>query len=69
MVSELERMTYTKSNNGEIVYRTMTVRGGQKGEDHFTAALLCAVYAYHTTTELLQIMKPKKLFIASWMGV
>ena len=51
MISELERMTYTKTPTGEIVYRTLTQRGGKKGEDHFTSALLCGVGAYYLTEE------------------
>jgi hypothetical protein len=46
MVSELERMTYTKTQSGDLVYKTLTDRGGKKGEDHFTSALLCASLAY-----------------------
>lgn len=68
MVSELERMTYTKNTNGDIIYRTLTIKGGQRGEDHFTSALLCGVFAYHTTNELMIMNKPKRLFLASWMG-
>jgi len=46
-VVELERMTYSKTPTGEVVYRTLTERGGKKGEDHFTSALLCASLAYY----------------------
>jgi len=65
MISELERMTYTKSNTGEIVYKTLTVRGGKRGEDHFTAALLCGVGAYYLTNEnSFMNQEKKKLFNA-----
>jgi len=67
MVSELERMTYTKNPNGDIAYRTLTMKGGKKGEDHATAALLCGVMAYYLNTEFLVTQpKRKKLFGAMW---
>ncbi len=47
MVAELERMTYTKTPAGEVMYRSLTVKGGKRGEDHFTAALLVAAIAYY----------------------
>ncbi len=66
MIVELERMTYTKNPNGDISYKTMTERGGSRGEDHFTSALLCGVGAYYFTKEF-SITKPKaKLMKASW---
>lgn len=45
-ITELERMTYTKTPTGEIVYRTLTPKGGKRGADHFTAAALCAAVSY-----------------------
>jgi hypothetical protein len=51
MIIELERMTYTKNPNGDISYRTLTERGGKRGEDHFTSALLCGVAAYYFARE------------------
>ncbi len=66
MITELERMTYTKNPNGDIVYKTLTDRGGKRGEDHFTSALLCGVGAYHMTTEFARIMPKIKLMRASW---
>lgn len=66
-VSELERMTYTKSQNGDLVYRTLTLRGGQRGADHFTAALLCGILAYHQSSELLIMQKRPVLFTGRWM--
>lgn len=69
MITELERMTYSKSVTGEITYKTMTARGGSKGEDHFTSALLCATLAYYLTHDFtfLRTRKPK-LIGFSWMG-
>ncbi len=46
MITEMERMTYTKTPTGEVVYRTLTQKGGKRGADHFTAALLCATITY-----------------------
>lgn len=67
MIIELERMTYTKNLNGDISYKTMTERGGSRGEDHFTSALLCGVSAYYFTKEF-SLTKPKqKLIRSSWI--
>jgi hypothetical protein len=69
MVTELERMTYTKNPSGEIIYRTLTPKGGKKGEDHFTSALLCATLAYYMANDYF-LSKPekKKLFAPMWIG-
>jgi hypothetical protein len=68
MVSELERMTYTRTPTGDLVYRTLTLRGGKKGEDHFTAALLVAVMAYYVKNDFLFYKQEKKtLFTGTWM--
>lgn len=66
-VSELERMTYSKSVNGDITYRTLTDRGGKKGEDHFTSALLCLVGAYHITNGMVLAKEKTPLARASWV--
>lgn len=47
LVTELERMTYRKNQYGDIIYTTMTQKGGKRGADHNTAALLCAIIGYH----------------------
>lgn len=51
LITEMERMTYTKNPSGNITYRTLTPRGGQRGDDHNTAAMLCAAMAYYLKTE------------------
>lgn len=67
MISELERMTYTKNPSGDISYKTLTVKGGKQGEDHFTSALLCGVMAYYLNTEFLVTQpKKKKLMGSMW---
>ena len=67
MVVELERMTYSKTPLGDIVYKTLTERGGKKGEDHFTSALLCGILAYYLANESLNFSKKKqKLFSGFW---
>lgn len=67
MIVELERMTYTKNPNGDISYRTMTERGGSRGEDHFTSALICGVSAYYFTKEF-NLSRPKpKLISSRWL--
>ncbi len=68
-ITELERMTYTKTPTGEVVYRTLTPRGGAKGEDHHTSALLCMMVAHYTLREQA-FYKPrvKRLAGATWSG-
>ena len=60
IVAELERMTYTKTAMGEIIYRTLTERGGKRGEDHFTSALLCAVLGYYMRYDMKFIKQEKR---------
>jgi hypothetical protein len=68
MMTELERMIYTKNPNGDIVYKTLTPLGGKRGADHFTAALLCGCLAYYLENEsFVPKRKPKKLFGARWI--
>ena len=69
MITELERMTYTKNAiTGDISYRTLTMRGGTRGEDHFTSALLCACGAYYLTNEFYQNVPQKKILMsARWV--
>lgn len=67
MVSELERMTYTKGPTGEISYKTLTERGGKKGEDHFTSSLLCLVSAYNAVTNVLTKRERRKLASPFWI--
>ena len=67
LISELERMTYSKNPSGDIQYKTLTPKGGKRGEDHFTSALLCAAMAYYLENESLNInKKPIKLLKARW---
>lgn len=67
MISELERMTYSKSITGDITYRTLTDRGGKKGEDHFTSALLCLTGAYHITNGMVLAKERRPLLSPSWI--
>lgn len=67
MVVELERMTYTKNPNGDISYKTLTERGGKRGEDHFTSALLCGAGAYYMTNEFHMAAPKVKLLRAIWI--
>ena len=67
MVSELERMTYSKTPTGEVIYKTLTMRGGKRGEDHFTSALLCAITAYYLQNEYIQSKAvSRRLFRPNW---
>jgi hypothetical protein len=67
MITELERMTYTKSPSGDITYKTVTERGGKRGDDHFTSALLCGVGAFHMTREFSRITPKIRLVRARWI--
>ena len=64
-ITELERMTYSRTPTGDIVYRTLTERGGKKGEDHFTSSLLCASLAYYLYREKLELKSAKKKLAGS----
>jgi len=66
MISELERMTYSKNPSGDITYKTLTDRGGKRGEDHFTSALLCCIGAYHLTNGMV-LIKRAPLLRPSWV--
>ena len=67
-ITELERMTYTKTPSGDISYRTLTPRGGQRGDDHNTAALLVGTLAYYLKTDSRLLSKPrKKLAQSKWV--
>jgi hypothetical protein len=61
LITEMERMTYSKTPTGEIVYRTLTPKGGKRGADHFTSAMLCASLTYALMVEgrLFSQKKPK----------
>ncbi len=68
LITEMERMTYTKTPTGDVVYRTLTPRGGKRGEDHFTAALLCGTLTYYMMVDGRLFSKPQvKLATARWV--
>ncbi len=69
LISELERMVYIKTPSGAKVYRTVTPKGGKKGQDHFTSALLCATMAWYLEHDSILHRPVKKLFIGRWMSV
>lgn len=70
LITELERMTYTKTPTGDITYRTLTPRGGQRGDDHNTAAMLAGMMAYFLKREHRLLFKPKKpLLKPKWVSV
>jgi len=67
-ISELERTTYTKNPSGEIVYRTLTPKGGQRGDDHHTTALLCAMIAqYQLKDAITRQQKKPRLYTPTWL--
>lgn len=65
-ITELERMTYTKTPSGDIVYRTLTEGGGKQGSDHYTAALLCAVMAKWIVQDSLMNKPKRRLLTPKW---
>lgn len=67
MITELERMTYSKNEKGDISYKTLTERGGKRGEDHFTSALICGVGAFHMTREFARMIPRTRLLRAMWV--
>lgn len=68
LITELERMTYSKSPNGDIVYKTLTPGGGQRGDDHNTSAILCAMMSYFLLVDNLSFTKPmKRLAMSRWV--
>jgi hypothetical protein len=61
-------MTYSKTPSGDIVYKTLTPRGGKRGDDHFTAALLCGSMAYYLDNEyFIPARNNQKLFKSRWL--
>lgn len=46
VITELERTVYSRSPSGNIIYRTMTERGGKFGDDHNVAAMLAFTLAW-----------------------
>ncbi len=69
LINELERTTYRRTQSGELVFRTLTPRGGTRhGQDHNLSAFLCAVLAYYQKVELSNYMwtRQKKLYSPRW---
>lgn len=62
-ITELEKMTYVKKPNGDIVFRMMTSTGrpGVGGEDHFASALLCFAFGYYSLNNLYNIRRHRRL--------
>jgi len=65
LITEMERMTYTKNPTGMITYKTLTPRGGERGDDHNTSAMLCAAMAYFMAREHIMIGKKQKPLLKS----
>ena len=47
VIIELERTMYTRSPSGNIIYKTLTELGGQRGNDHNVASLLAFMLGWH----------------------
>jgi len=68
MVTELERMVYTRNPSGQQVYKTLSPTGGGIGDDHNTSALLCGLLAYYLNYEMVGMNPHKKrLLRARWV--
>jgi hypothetical protein len=65
----MERMTYTKNQNGEISFKTLTPGGGKRGDDHNVSALLAGIIAYYvkTTDQLFGKKKPVLMSAFRWV--
>jgi len=69
LINELERATYSRTPSGELVFKTITARGGLRhGQDHNTAALLCFVLALYLREEAAMFLwrKRVKLYRPRW---
>jgi len=69
VIGELERTTYSKTPSGELVFKTLTLRGGTRhGEDHNLAALLCFIVGHYMTEEFEDYSwrKHKGLYRPRW---
>jgi len=63
-INELEKMTYVKKPNGDIVFKVLGESGGIRskgGADHFTAALLCFTFGLFSKQVLSNIKKKNRL--------
>lgn len=69
LITEMERMTYTKNQNGDISYRTLTPGGGKRGADHNVAALLSGIIAYFTKVEGQLFGKKRKRLATAFKWV
>jgi hypothetical protein len=65
----INHLTSIKTPTGEITYKTITTRGGKRGEDHFTSSLLCGALAFYLNTDFSfrKVARPKLLGF-SWLG-
>ena len=69
LVTELERMTYTKTQTGKLFIKHLLLKGGKRGEDHNTSALLCAVLSYYVLIEGQLFSKRKEpLAFSHWVA-
>jgi hypothetical protein len=62
MISELERTSYTRTDTGELKFYVESLDGKNKGEDHNTQALCCALTAWWQEHELVTRQNDVKLF-------
>ena len=62
MISELERTRYTRTEAGNIQYSVESFSGKEnRGEDHNTAALVCALLAWHSKFEVSTYLPDVKI--------
>lgn len=68
VITELERTVYSRTPSGNLVYKTMTERGGKYGDDHNLAALLSFMVGQYYVEEIGQFKRHKgKLRSPQWM--
>ena len=68
VIVELERTMYSRSPSGNIIYKTLTERGGKYGDDHNVAALLSFVLSLYYKYDIHNYRRRrKKLWKSRWM--
>jgi hypothetical protein len=68
VITELERTVYSRSPSGNIIYRTLTERGGKQGDDHNLASLISFMLAWYEKYDAHNYKRRrKKLRKAMWL--
>lgn len=68
VITELERTVYTRTASGNIVYKTLSDRGGKHGDDHNLASLISFVLGWYYKFDSNFCRQPsKKLWQPRWI--